>query len=152
MITLIGDATPEMRAAAEKTFEFLGMEGEGIVEVEFLDESSMHELNDRTRGVDRPTDVLSYPMLFEILPLKRENYPFDYDEKRGGVMLGSVAICREIAARQAAEYGHSVVREETYLFTHGLLHVLGFDHIEENDRAEMRKAEESIMSGIGVDR
>ena len=65
-------------------------------------------------------------------------------------MLGSIALCREIAAEQAEEYGHSTEREETYLFTHGLLHILGFDHIEEADRIKMREAEESILSAIGV--
>ncbi len=150
MITLTGDVTAEMRAAAEETFVFLGMEGDGIAEIEFIDKAAMHELNMRTRGVDRPTDVLSFPMLDVITPLTKENYPFDYDETAGGVMLGSIALCREIAAEQAEEYGHSTEREETYLFTHGLLHILGFDHIEEADRIKMREAEESILSAIGV--
>ena len=95
--------------------------------------------------------MLSYPALTEIMPLTADNYPFDGDGE-GRVFLGSVVICRAVAERQAAEYGHSAEREETYLFTHGLLHLLGYDHIEEEDRRVMREAEERVLSAIGITR
>lgn len=63
--------------------------------------------------------------------------------------LGSIVICRDVAARQAEEYGHSRDREETYLFVHGLLHLLGYDHMTEEDKSVMREAEERILSAIG---
>ena len=70
----------------------------------------------------------------------------------GGVMLGSIVICREVAERQAEEYGHSAVREMTYLFVHGLLHLLGYDHEKEEDKALMRAKEEEVLSAIGINR
>ena len=64
--------------------------------------------------------------------------------------LGSIAICTEKAEEQAKEYGHSFVREMTYLFVHGLLHLLGYDHENEDDKRVMRAAEEKILSAIGI--
>ena len=151
MITLTGEYTEEMAAAAAETFRALSLSGEASAEVVFADEEEIRELNAGTRGVDKVTDVLSYPALTEIMPLTADNYPFDGDGE-GRVFLGSVVICRAVAERQAAEYGHSAEREETYLFTHGLLHLLGYDHIEEVERRVMREAEERVLSAIGITR
>ena len=129
-----GIITPEMKAVAAK---------------EYRAEEEIRELNARTRDTDRVTDVLSYPMLDEIRPFTREDYPFDVDPENGRVPLGSIVICRDVAARQAEEYGHSCDREETYLFVHGLLHLLGYDHMTEEDKSVMREAEERILSAIG---
>ena len=112
----------------------------------------MRALNKRTRGVDNSTDVLSYPALDEIHPFTYENYPFEYDDYNNGVMLGSIVICREVAEEQAAEYGHSVTREMTYLFLHGLLHLLGYDHEKEEDKRIMRDTEEKVLGAIGINR
>ncbi|MBQ7227499.1 MAG: rRNA maturation RNase YbeY [Clostridia bacterium] len=152
MIKLLGDVTDEMRSSADETYNQLGLNGNAIVEVEFVSREDIAELNGRTRGIDRATDVLSYPMLEEIKPFSAENYPFDYDEENEGVFLGSIVICLDVAKAQAEDYGHSVTREYTYLFTHGLLHLLGYDHMTEEEKTEMRKAEESVLSAIGVNR
>ena len=79
------------------------------------------------------------------------NLPFDADEE-GRLFLGSVAICRERAAEQAEEYGHSLRRELYYLAVHGLCHLLGYDHETEEDRREMREREESILAHMGIGR
>ncbi len=150
MIELIGQTPPEFEAAASETFRALGLKGEGVAEVEFVSREEIRELNARTRQTDKVTDVLSFPMLGEIKELSPENYP--YDCIGGKVMLGSVVICEDVAKEQAEEYGHSEIREKTYLFVHGLLHLLGYDHIEESDRAVMREAEERILSAIGIGR
>ena len=152
MIKVTGEATEEMQRAADAAFVLLSLEGDCVAEAEFADVAEMRALNNRTRGIDMETDVLSFPALDEIRPFIYENYPFEYDDYNHGVMIGSVVICREIAERQAEEYGHSVLREETYLFVHGLLHLLGYDHEKEEDRKAMREAEEKIMNAIGIGR
>ena len=149
MITLTGDITDNFAWAADAAFAALSLAGEAEVEVNFVTEEEIRALNARTRDTDRVTDVLSYPMLDEIRPFTRENYPFDVDPENGRVPLGSIVICRDVAARQAEEYGHSRDREETYLFVHGLLHLLGYDHMTEEDKSVMREAEERILSAIG---
>ena len=152
MITVIGAAPAAFAAAAAEAFAALGLAGEAEVEVTFVGEAEIRELNARTRGVDKATDVLSFPMLDAIKPFTAANYPFDVDPASGRVSLGSVVICEAVALRQAEEYGHAAEREKTYLFTHGLLHLLGYDHIEEEDRRLMRAAEERVLSAIGITR
>ena len=137
---------------AECAFNKLGLSGEAYVELVFVDEDEIHTLNLNTRGIDRATDVLSYPNLDKIMPFTKENYPYDYDEDAGSVMIGSIVICDSIAQKQAEEYGHPVERERSYLFLHGLLHLLGYDHISDEDKAVMRLKEEEILSDLGVTR
>lgn len=109
--------------------------------VTFVGLDEIHELNREYRGVDRPTDVLSFPQ-FEDL---EEEIP-----EVGEICLGDVVICREKAEEQAEEFGHSFERELVYLFTHSVLHLLGYDHMEENEKKVMRQREEEIMEHIGL--
>jgi probable rRNA maturation factor len=103
--------------------------------------------------VDKVTDVLSYPTLDGIcgVEIKGENFPFDKDDD-GNLCIGSVVVCRERAKEQAEEYGHSYRRELHYLFVHGVMHCLGYDHIEEQDKTEMRAAEERVLKKMGIER
>lgn len=119
------------------------------VEVILCDEEYIKKLNAETRGVDAVTDVLSYPSLDHIRGaiLKKADFPADLDEE-GNLFLGSIAICKKRAEEQAEEYGHSYFRELNYLAAHGVLHLLGYDHIEESDRAEMREREERVLKKI----
>ena len=142
----------DFSALAKAAFGVLGLDGNAVVEVDFVTKDEIHELNLRTRGVDRATDVLSYPALDEIKPFTKENYPFDYDEETGEIELGSIVICEAVAEEQAQEYGHSARRENCYLFTHGLMHLMGYDHIEESDRAVMREKEEAVLNRCGITR
>ncbi len=152
MIKIIGVPTDEMKRAADAAFVLLSLSGEAELELNYVSAEEIRSLNKETRGLDRETDVLSFPMLIEIKPFTKDNYPLDVNPDTGRVSIGSVVICKEVAERQAAEYGHSVTREMTYLFLHGLLHVLGYDHIEEKDRLIMREKEETILREIGVQR
>ena len=95
------------------------------------------------------TDVLSYPTLDGIRgkTLKLRDFPFDAEE--GTLMVGSVVICRAQARAQAEEYGHSEEREITYLLIHGLLHLLGYDHMTEEDKREMRALEKRVLARLG---
>lgn len=123
------------------------------MELVFTDEEGIRSLNASTRGKDAVTDVLSFPNLEGIrgVPLRKEDFPFDIDEE-GALFLGSVVICRQRAAQQAEEYGHSLEREVYYLAVHGLCHLLGYDHEEESDKALMREREERILSAMNLGR
>lgn len=130
----------------------LALKGEAVVDVSFASRDEIRQLNATSRNIDKATDVLSFPMLDSIMPFTEKNYPLDYDADEKAVLLGSIMICSDIASEQAKEYGHSVERENYYLFTHGLLHLLGYDHIEESDKTLMRQKEEEVLSSINISR
>ena len=122
-------------------------------EIIFVDEEGIRELNARTRGIDKVTDVLSYPSL-ELVPhspICAAEHPYDVDEE-GCLFIGSVAICTKRAKEQAEEYGHPYARELNYLTVHGVLHCLGYDHETEEEKREMREKEEAIMQRMGLSR
>lgn len=123
------------------------------VEFLFVDADEIRRLNRETRSVDKVTDVLSYPTLDGIKgePIYAEEYPYDIDEE-GRLTIGSIVVCCERAKEQAAEYGHSYNRELHYLLIHGIMHCLGYDHITDEERAEMRAQEERILTKLGITR
>lgn len=115
---------------------------EGELSLTFVDRAAIQELNRQYRGVDRPTDVLSFPQYESKEEMINQAY----------LAIGDLIICLDIAGRQAADYGHSLEREVSYLFVHGLLHLLGYDHIEAEDKVEMRKLEEELLSKLDMSR
>lgn len=123
------------------------------VELLFVDGEEIRALNAETRGVDKVTDVLSFPTLDGIKdkPIRGQDFPFDKDEE-GRLMLGSIVICRGRAKEQAEEYGHSYERELHYLLVHGVMHCLGYDHMTDEEKAEMREKEERVLSALGITR
>lgn len=123
------------------------------LEVVFVSEEEIRSLNAQTRGIDKVTDVLSYPSMDGIKgqAIKGAEHPFETDEE-GRLVIGSVAVCIQRAKEQAFEYGHSFERELNYLIVHGAMHCLGYDHIEEMDKAEMREKEETVLKKIGITR
>lgn len=123
-------------------------------ELIFCDEEKIRELNAEYRTVDSVTDVLSFPSLDGIRGkiLSKKDYPLEYDEEQKALFIGSIAICVKRAKEQALEYGHSEKREFTFLTVHALLHLMGYDHMEEEDRVEMRALEDEIMQEIGEER
>ena len=123
------------------------------VELIFVDEEEIRRLNNETRNIDKVTDVLSYPSLDGIKgqALYRDDYPYEIDEE-GNLVIGSIAICCQRAKEQAEEYGHSYERELHYLIVHGIMHCLGYDHMEEEDKVEMREKEEYILGKLGITR
>jgi probable rRNA maturation factor len=80
----------------------------------------------------------------------RENFPHDINPENGRVTLGEVFICKTIAKAQAAEYGHSPEREYAFLFLHGLLHLFGYDHVDENQCEEMEALQERVLSELKI--
>lgn len=121
------------------------------VDVLLTDDDGIHEINRELRQVDRPTDVLSFPE-FELTPGQLPG-PEDADPGTGLIPLGDMVLSMEQVAAQAREYGHSKRRELSYLVTHSVLHLLGYDHLDEGPmKAQMRAREEAIMALLGLER
>ena len=121
------------------------------INVLLTDDEGIHQVNREMRQVDRPTDVLSFPM-FDLKPGEKPEAG-DEDPESGLVPLGDMCISLERAAAQAAEFGHSVERELSYLTVHSVLHLLGYDHMDEGPmKRQMRVHEEFILDKLGITR
>ena len=133
-----------MRRAVEATLDYEGFENDMEVSLTFTDNEGIRVLNEQYRGIDRETDVLSFPMMnFE----GGEEPPVDEPE----VMLGDLVISLEKAAAQAEEFGHSFEREAAFLCVHSMLHLLGYDHEgEDGDEADMRRRQTEILEKMGL--
>ena len=119
------------------------------VDVLLTNDARIHELNREQRGIDQPTDVLSFPA-FDLRPGALPE-PADADPGSGLVPLGDMVVSLERAAAQAKEYGHSNRRELAYLTVHSVLHLLGYDHLDEGpQKAQMRAKEEEILEKLDV--
>lgn len=120
-------------------------------EIVTVDEEEIKRLNREQRSVDAVTDVLSFPSLDGIFGKKllKKDFPADIDEN-GNLFIGSIAICVKRAKEQAEEYGHSFSRELNYLAAHGICHLLGYDHMNDEDKAVMREREEKVLNKIGA--
>ena len=155
MISILGASQREkvfLDRVVETALAVMGA-ADATLDLSFVGRARIRSLNAEFRGVDRVTDVLSFPTVDKVtLPLVKEDYPTDLDPEAGKVYLGSIVICRVKAKEQAAEYGHSEDRELAYLTVHGVLHLLSFDHIEEADKLKMRAAEERVLSVLGIGR
>ncbi|MFO7153473.1 MAG: rRNA maturation RNase YbeY [Caldicoprobacter oshimai] len=154
------EVAPEIERLIESCVsETLKMEGVDIpveVSVLLVDDQQIHQLNRQYRGVDAPTDVLSFPMLeFEDGGQGSRDLQAVLNAARHdgqAVVLGDIVLSVERAQRQAQEYGHSFFREVGYLIVHGMLHLLGYDHEQEQQRLRMRQKEEKVMEMLGLSR
>lgn len=106
----------------------------------FVDSKTIHEINKTYRNVDRVTDVISFAL--------EDNKTIELDHR----LLGDIYICIERAEEQAKEYGHSLMRELSFLTIHGLLHLLGYDHMEKDEEEIMFKKQEDILNEFGIRR
>lgn len=123
------------------------------VNLKISDKDEIKKLNSEFRNVDRATDVLSFPNLNFVkgeISTKTLNDEIDIDT--GLVSLGDIIICKEIAKAQAKEYGHSYKREICFLALHGLLHLLGYDHLTEDDEKEMMGLANKILKENKIER
>ena len=123
----------------------------------FVDNEEIREINRDTRGIDNATDVLSFPMLDypkdKVFKDVYKNTKFneiylDGDE----LVLGDMVLSLERAKEQSIEYNHSFIREVCYLVVHSILHLLGYDHMEEEEKKKMREKEEKILGGLNISR
>ena len=130
-----------MRRAVEATLAYEGIDNDVEVSITFTDDESIHNLNLEYRGIDRATDVLSFPIEDDIKT----------NRGSGLIMLGDIVISLERAVAQAEEYGHSFQRETAFLCIHSVLHLLGYDHeLGEKEDADMRRRQREIIESIGL--
>ena len=154
MIRIYGASLEEkkiIKDVAKATFDYFNQKDIFITEVDIISPEEIKEINKAERKVDSVTDVLSFPAqdIGGNLPVDKKD--FDKGEMEGNkVILGTICICRDRAKEQANEYGHSIEREIGFLTVHGLLHILGFDHIEEKDEIIMRGHQTAILDSIGL--
>lgn len=151
----------EFQNKLEEVINFALKEEEVKVKAEismlFVDNEEIREINNDTRGIDRATDVLSFPMLdYEDKKVFKEMYKdkefnetfMDGEE----LVLGDIVLSLERALEQSEEYNHSFTREACYLVVHSVLHLLGYDHMEDEDKKVMRKREEEILGKLDITR
>ena len=128
-----------------------GMDLPCEIDVWITNDSGIHEINREMRQVDAPTDVLSFPM-FDLTPGELPD-EYDADPATGLIPLGDMCLSMERVMAQAKEYGHSNRRELAYLVVHSVLHLLGYDHLDEGvEKAKMRGREEEIMTILQLSR
>lgn len=124
--------------------------------VTMVDNAAIHEINMEQRGIDRATDVLSFPNLdfetpgdFSCLEENEANY---FDPETGMLCMGDIVISVEKAAEQAEEYGHSLKREFAFLVAHSMLHLCGYDHMEAEEAAVMEAKQREALEALGITR
>lgn len=132
---LMGEVERAVKMALQMERDSLDFE----VSVSFVTNEEIHGLNRDYRGVDRSTDVLSFP-------LDEEDEVFGEMD----VLLGDIVISMETAMEQAEEFGHSLTREVVYLTVHSMFHLMGYDHMTEEEKAEMRGKEKAVLKELGV--
>ncbi|MBQ7496983.1 MAG: rRNA maturation RNase YbeY [Selenomonas sp.] len=142
-LTFPEEIEANVRAAAEMVGQLYGVEN-GEVSVTLTNNAYIHTLNKEYRGIDRPTDVLSFA-------LNESEEPEMVDGPEVN-MLGDLIISVERAEEQAADYGHSLRREVAFLTVHGMLHLLGYDHMEDEEREEMEAEQRFVMEKLGIPR
>lgn len=120
------------------------------VSISSASQDKIKEINKKYRGIDKVTDVLSFP-IFTKTEL-RDIIEKEDDKKIKMIELGDIIICLDVVKVQAVEYNTGLLRELLYMVTHGMCHLMGYDHIEESEKKEMRELEERIMHKIGVEK
>lgn len=140
-----------LRLCMDETLEYEKFNNDAEISLTFTDNSGIKEQNSLLRGIDKETDVLSFP----ILELDEEGALLisneDFDE--GAVMLGDILISAEKAVSQAEEYGHSLIRELSFLTVHSMLHLLGYDHeVSHEDEKIMFRKQDEILNRLGITR
>ncbi len=135
-----------------------GFDRDCKVSLTLTDEDTIKNLNNETRGIDKVTDVLSFPNIDFETPadysvLDDEDSYFDiFDPDTDEVILGDIVICLKRAKEQASEYGHSLKRELSFLTAHSILHLLGYDHMEDEERLVMEDKQNKILNNLNITR
>ena len=131
----------------DKCFEEEGLKSSKLyITVTFTNPENIQSINKEYRKIDRPTDVLSFPMFEkEELNKKIQEKDFQYQD-----ILGDIVISIPRVEEQAKEYGHSFERELSYMLVHGFYHLMGYDHMEEEEKKEMRTKEEKILKTLNI--
>lgn len=126
------------------------------INVLITNNEEIHQTNKEFRGIDRPTDVLSFPMVDYVLPADFtliEKSPESYfNPETDELLLGDIMISVDKVMEQANEYGHSLKREFAFLIAHSMLHLLGYDHIDDEERLVMEEKQEGILQALSITR
>ncbi len=130
---------------AAAALEEEGIDDTAEVSVTLVDNDGIRALNNQHRGIDRETDVLSFP-------LGDDENGYEIDPDNDAIILGDIVISLERAAQQAEEYGHSYRREVAFLITHSLFHLLGYDHMNGEEEKEMFGKQEKVLQKLGITR
>lgn len=144
--------------ATKVVLEALSHEGfnkDAQISITIVDSDEIKAINKEFRNIDKPTDVLSFPLIdFSI----DHNYEISEDSldcidpENGEIMLGDIVLCIDKIKSQALEYNHSVLREYAFLIAHSMLHLLGYDHMLENEAKDMERRQEEILMSLGISR
>lgn len=149
------DIEKEATSIINHTLDVLECPWECEINLTIVDNEGIHALNRQFRDIDRPTDVLSFPLVeydepgnFDVL----ENQDDCFNPDTGELLLGDIVISAEKVLEQAEEYGHSVLREFCFLIVHSMLHLSGYDHMEDDERAVMEDMQRKILDSAGITR
>lgn len=135
--------------------DFVNCPYECEVNVTIVDDETIHAINREQRGIDRPTDVLSFPLVEYEMPgdfTNAENDLSCFHPDTGELMLGDIVISYDKVIAQSEEYNHSAKRELAFLTAHSMLHLFGYDHMEDNERLEMEEKQNQILKNLGITR
>ena len=133
-----------IRRSCNAVLEFEHFEGPAEISVTFVDNAKIAELNNQYRNKPMPTDVLSFPL--------GQDGVYDIDQDTGAKMLGDIVISMEKAMEQAELYGHPLQREVAFLTVHSMLHLLGYDHMTQQDEARMCERQEAVLRDLSITR
>ena len=153
------DYNEVIESVINEAANYVGCPYEISVEVTIVDNETIRQINKEQRDIDNPTDVLSFPMVeyeiagdFEFLE-KDDPYVYEYFEPdTGELILGDIVISSDKVYSQAEEYGHSVKRELGFLVAHSMLHLFGYDHMEDEERVVMETKQKEILERLGITR
>ena len=142
------EAAGLIKKAVHRALDAEGIDTPCIISVMLTDDEGIHAVNREFRGVDRATDVLSFPMN-ELTPGDFDPDTCERDLDSGAVLLGDMMISLERCEAQGQEFGHGFTREVQYLTVHSVLHLLGYDHVDEGEMKKQMRAREKIIMGDG---
>lgn len=150
----------DAREVAEKVFTFamdyLGCPYEAEVSLLLTDDETIHQINKEQRDIDRATDVLSFPMTDYVtegdFAFLEEEGADCFHPETGELLLGDIVISGDKVLQQAESYGHSPLREYAFLIVHSLLHLVGYDHMEEQEAKRMEKKQADVLESMGITR
>lgn len=145
-----------MQEVIEQSLDYIQCPYEVDVTIIITDNEQIREVNATYRDIDRPTDVLSFPMVDFTKPEDfnqvEQNIESYFHPETGELLLGDIMISKDKVLEQAAEYGHSVERELAFLTVHSILHLCGHDHMEDTERREMEEKQKAILEGLKITR
>lgn len=155
-VTFPFDVEEIVRLVSDKVLDIEDCPYETQINVLLTDNEGIHEFNKEYRGIDRETDVLSFPNLdFEeagVFDIEEEREADYFDPDTGELILGDIIISVDKVMEQAESYGHSTKREFAFLVAHSMLHLCGYDHMEEDEAKVMEGKQEEVLNELGITR